>query len=96
MAEERNWNAGPLDMNLPLLQMDGSFPLFVLADLPQGSAIQFVNKSGLVDQVTPGPHIPAGAMLVVLLPEVAAHIRPEFRRGLEAHLRAGQNGARPL
>lgn len=75
---ERNRYTGPLDQIIPTFVFQG-VPLPVIADMPEGGFVQFVTGDNALAQATPGPRLPQGAMVVIILPEIAAQIRPQLK-----------------
>ncbi|HLB37495.1 MAG TPA: hypothetical protein VJL31_13065 [Gemmatimonadales bacterium] len=87
--EEKNWVMGPLDTMGRAFNFQGlPFPLFVVADLPEGGYVQMVNGDNPMALPVPGPQLAKGAMLVVIPAEVAQHLRKAMKEA-EAQQRQG-------
>lgn len=69
---------GPADALIPSFGINGvMFP--VVADLPEGGFLQIIPGENPLAQPVPGVQIPKGAMLAIVIPEVANHIRGNLK-----------------
>lgn len=76
---DRNKITAPNEIAVPTFVFNG-VPFFILADMPLGGFVQFVNGENPLGQVVPGMAIAKGCMVVVVAPEYAVHIRPQLRQ----------------
>jgi len=76
---EKNKITAPNEIAVPTFVFQG-VPFFILADMPQGGFVQFINGENPMGQAVPGMAIARGCMVVAVAPEYAVHIRPQLRQ----------------
>jgi hypothetical protein len=76
---EQPFIAGPLSPTVPVFEVYG-LRFAVIADLPGGGFVQFVPGDNPLAQTIPGVKLQPGAMLAVVAPELALHVRPRLKQ----------------
>jgi hypothetical protein len=66
--------SGPLDTTIPSVAIQG-VPILVPVDLPEGGFLQVVVGPNPLVPARPSVPIPKGAMVAIIPPEVAEHMR---------------------
>jgi hypothetical protein len=84
---EKNRIMGPLDATCPAVQIQG-IPLPIIADLPEGGFLQFINGENPLGIPVPGPQLAKGCMVVVIEPAIAAQMRPALKAAEAAQMKA--------
>jgi hypothetical protein len=83
---DKNWIQPPLDIHAKVLGING-VPLMLVADLPEGAYVQFINGENPLGIPVPGPQCMPGTMLLLVPVEVAVHLRPAMKQADAAQLK---------